>query len=294
MNTAQLECFLAVAKYLNFSKASESVQLTQPAVSRQINSLEDELGVKLFIRTSRKVELTISGIQFIEDAREMIRISDHAKERFRTDSGRDTTVLFSIGCHDHFPQLAIIPVLTGFLKQYPKIHPTVRMGPPPILETQLEEQKLDLILTFLHRQRFERTSAYHELAVCPIACICPKDHPLAGKETLSSSELEGSHILYDVNMSVHPLFHQEHRLASASPSSAIYYADGFDSALTLVKTGIGFTLHPDLPCSRDPDLCYIPLTDHAPLSFGAYLNPQNKNSPAKDFVRISRELFSAI
>ena len=54
MNTVQLECFLAVAQYLNFSKAAESVSITQPAVSHQIGSLEDELGVKLFVRTSKQ------------------------------------------------------------------------------------------------------------------------------------------------------------------------------------------------------------------------------------------------
>ena len=52
MNTTQLECFLAVAQNLNFSKAAESVALTQPAVSHQIRSLEEELGVQLFTRTS--------------------------------------------------------------------------------------------------------------------------------------------------------------------------------------------------------------------------------------------------
>ena len=48
MNTVQLECFLAVAQYLNFSKAAESVSITQPAVSHQIGSLEDELGGEAF------------------------------------------------------------------------------------------------------------------------------------------------------------------------------------------------------------------------------------------------------
>ena len=49
MNTVQLECFLAVAEYLNFSRAAESLKITQPAVSHQITSLEDELGARLFI-----------------------------------------------------------------------------------------------------------------------------------------------------------------------------------------------------------------------------------------------------
>ena len=49
MNTTQLECFMAVSNFLNFSRAAEHLRLTQPAVSHQINSLEDELGVKLLV-----------------------------------------------------------------------------------------------------------------------------------------------------------------------------------------------------------------------------------------------------
>ena len=54
MNTIQLECFITVAEHLNFSRASEILKITQPAVSHQIRSLEEELGVKLFKRTSKK------------------------------------------------------------------------------------------------------------------------------------------------------------------------------------------------------------------------------------------------
>ena len=61
MNTTQLECFLAVANCLNFSRAAEQLRLTQPAVSHQISTLEDELGVKLFKRTSKSVRLTQEG-----------------------------------------------------------------------------------------------------------------------------------------------------------------------------------------------------------------------------------------
>lgn len=62
LNTTQLECFLAVANCLNFSRAAEQLRLTQPAVSHQISTLEDELGVKLFKRTSKSVRLTRRGI----------------------------------------------------------------------------------------------------------------------------------------------------------------------------------------------------------------------------------------
>ena len=62
MNTTQLECFMAVANFLNFSRAAQQLRITQPAVSHQINTLEDELGVKLFYRTSKRVCLPRRGI----------------------------------------------------------------------------------------------------------------------------------------------------------------------------------------------------------------------------------------
>ena len=58
MNTVQLECFVTVAEHLNFSKASRVLKITQPAVSHQIRTLEEELDVKLFNRTSKSVTLT--------------------------------------------------------------------------------------------------------------------------------------------------------------------------------------------------------------------------------------------
>ena len=64
MNTVQLECFITVAEYLNFSKASRALKITQPAVSHQIQTLEEELGVKLFSRTSKSVTLTREGSLF--------------------------------------------------------------------------------------------------------------------------------------------------------------------------------------------------------------------------------------
>ena len=60
---------MAVSNFLNFSRAAEQLRITQPAVSHQINTLEDELGVKLFYRTSKRVRLTQAGHLFSQYAR---------------------------------------------------------------------------------------------------------------------------------------------------------------------------------------------------------------------------------
>ena len=84
MNTVQLECFLTVAEYLNFSKASEALKLTQPAVTHQIQSLEKELNVKLFRRTSKNVSLTQEGYLFLADAQLILKTAISARDGWAT------------------------------------------------------------------------------------------------------------------------------------------------------------------------------------------------------------------
>ena len=94
MNTIQLECFIAVAEHLNFSRASEALRITQPAVSHQIQSLEEELDVKLFKRTSKSVSLTQEGIQFLPDAQLILKTALSAKERL---GQREHFIPFELG-----------------------------------------------------------------------------------------------------------------------------------------------------------------------------------------------------
>ena len=83
LNTTQLECFLAVANHLNFSRAAQELHITQPAVSHQINTLEAELEVKLFHRTSKSVRLTLAGHQFSQYAREILKLTGLSRARMR-------------------------------------------------------------------------------------------------------------------------------------------------------------------------------------------------------------------
>ena len=73
--------------FLNFSRAAEVLRITQPAVSHQINALENELGVKLFHRTSKSVRLTQAGYLFTQYADEILRISGLSKERLKAAQG---------------------------------------------------------------------------------------------------------------------------------------------------------------------------------------------------------------
>ena len=86
MNTTQLESFMEVANCLNFSRAAQRLNITQPAVSHQISALENELGVKLFQRTSKSVRLTQEGYLFTQYAGEILKLSQNSMARMKESS----------------------------------------------------------------------------------------------------------------------------------------------------------------------------------------------------------------
>ena len=83
MHTQQLLCFVCVADKLNFTKAAEELFLSTPTVTHHIKTLENELGTTLFIRNSKMVRLTESGVQFYQDAQEILARMEIAEKRIR-------------------------------------------------------------------------------------------------------------------------------------------------------------------------------------------------------------------
>ena len=94
MTFTQLRCFIEVARQLNFARAAETLYISQPAVSRQIHALENELGVRLFDRTRHVVALTSAGESFYHDTVDMLDRLTLAVQR-----AQNTQALFSEELH---------------------------------------------------------------------------------------------------------------------------------------------------------------------------------------------------
>ncbi len=137
---------MTVANFLNFSRAAEVPRITQPAVSHQINALENELGVKLFHRTSKSVRLTQAGYLFTQYADEILRISGLSKERLKA-AQEVHSVRLGVGCRNFVDLRLMIPTLSQLATEEPLLLPLLRMTPFDSLENLLEEGDIQVLIS---------------------------------------------------------------------------------------------------------------------------------------------------
>lgn len=282
MNTVQLECFVTVAEYMNFSKASQVLKITQPAVSHQIRALEKELDVKLFSRTSKTVSLTREGVQFLGDAQLILKTAMSAKERL---GNRDHYISLILGCHNIMELSLFPPVLRELAQEYPLLRPDIRMIPFPSLMGLIENDQVHAALG-LKDELKASPLFFRELCCVPLACVCSPEHPLAGHETITKAQLTGSFIACSPRQIPEAIFSVQGMILSELLPEHRYFAENIESAFALAKAQMGYALYPDIIAARDPDLRYIPVTDLPKISFGVYYR-YNQDLPAlKRFVSL--------
>ena len=97
MNSQELKCFVVAADRLNFTRAAKELYVTPPTVTHHIQHLEEELGVKLFIRNSKSVQLTTAGEIFYHDAHDILLRMEAIPNRLNAVKSNEQTLL-KIGC----------------------------------------------------------------------------------------------------------------------------------------------------------------------------------------------------
>ncbi len=120
MELRHLRYFVAVAEELNFRRAAEKLRIAQPPLSAQIRTLEHELGVRLFERTTRSVRMTHAGRVFLEEARGVLSASAQAEQRAR-EAGQGLTGTLRIGMIAPVANAWLAGILRGFRKQFPGV-----------------------------------------------------------------------------------------------------------------------------------------------------------------------------
>jgi LysR family glycine cleavage system transcriptional activator len=142
IGAGHLRAFEAVARHLNFRAAAEELSLTQSAVSRQIQALEDEVGTALFLRHTRAVDLTSAGAQLLRATGSALERIDAAVRLIRQNVGRQSV---SITTWASFASMWLIPRLEAFQREHPNIDIRIDATDTPV---DLSTADVDLALRY--------------------------------------------------------------------------------------------------------------------------------------------------
>lgn len=290
MNIFQLTCFLAVAETLNFAQAAELRGITQPAITHQIHTLENELNIKLFNRTTRTVKLTQEGQTFLNDARNIVMISERAVKRFENSPYQDIQTL-SIGCHIHGHLFLMAEILQRMSDRYPNLHPQIQVVPFKHLYRMLAEGDFDAVLAFNEKSIKKMPFIYKELGRVPMVGYCSTEHHLAERPHLTLTELGHEKlILHDPKKSPDSIARLQMQLMKSHSPSDLFFCESEEAAITLAQAGYGIAFLPGTLTPHSSPLARIPIDGLEPLSFGIYYRSLSKEPILKDFVRFAMDI----
>lgn len=285
MNTQQLESFIQVAENLNFARAAEVLNITQSAVSRQINSLENELGTKLFQRSTRNVSLTPAGISFLDDAKEVLKKLQIATLKIQNHTKSNIQVI-SIGCSNESNLINLSKTLSQCRQRIPEMHPFVRIIPYRSILNLFIHGEIDILFGFKDDIPMRDGVIYKELVQIPICCVIPNDHPYSQKSEIWEEELLSENIIicnsYEIPSKVADI---QNRLANKLLPDSTYYCENLQVMLALVKAGYGIAVLPD-KASMDAALTFVPLAGYDSISYGVFYKRASNNPLIKKFVSI--------
>jgi DNA-binding transcriptional LysR family regulator len=191
MDNSQLETFLAIIEHKNYSRAAESLNVTQPTVTARVKNLENELNCKLFNRDGKNVSLTNEGQVFVEYATSILTYMEHSKEAAVTTSKPNLKIGISPGFSYFF-----ISDLIRSVKSVDNLNLTIYEGKDSVsLNEQILSGELDLVFTrniVSHKADLVSEFIFNDKFVL----ICATDHPLATKEDVTLDDLENETLIW--------------------------------------------------------------------------------------------------
>lgn len=256
ISTRQLRAFVALLETRNFTRAAAASHLSQPAFSALIRQLEESLGVRLFDRSTRHVELTAEGQEFERAARRLLGEFDGAladmRERAARQRGRVSIALLPSLAADWLPR-----VLAGFRQAHPGIELQVAdVLSEPCIE-RVRSGQADFALAATRADTPELRA--EPFCSDEFHLVCPRDHPLATQRRLRPQDLAAWPFIHLSRTSSVRQYIDAATLPQALPS--VLEVDQLATVAGMVAAGLGVSVVPALTLYqfRDPALAVRPV-----------------------------------
>ena len=287
-----LKYFLMVAREENITRAANLLHVTQPTLSRQLMQLEDELGVKLFYRTSHRITLTDEGMLFKRRAQEILELTERTE---REVSRREGSLMgeIAIGCGETRNMAAVAEVMAAFRQKYPLVRFNVYTAIADDVKERIENGLLDIGLLVepvdISKYEFIRLPQKEEWGV-----LVRADSPLAAKQAVRPQDLAGVPlIMVKRELTQNEMSNWFGDYANNMEIAAVYTL--ILNAALMVRSGVGAALCFDMGNLYYDDLRFVPFTPA--LKTGAVLawkKSQRMTPAVEEFIKDIRSYIAGM
>lgn len=291
MELRHLRYFVAVAEAENVSRAALKLHVSQPALSRQIRDLEDELGFLLLERSAKSVRLTEAGRAFLTEARAVLQRAEDAVKAARAiaTSGGELHVGYAPS-----PTARILPAaLRAFQVELPNVRVRLHDLSTEEMLAGLREGTLQIAFVVRLTAALLRGLRFEELARDPICLAVSPKHPLAMRRTVTLVEAAREPLI-TYSRKDYPEAHEMLDAMFAGIQSKpriVGEHDSVSSLIAAVESGAGVAVAPQsLTCTAGPRLKLIPLSPPPePLVIGAAWSRDGLAPAAEQFLKCAKK-----
>lgn len=187
MHTSNLLAFIAVAETASFSRASEQLHITQPAVSKRVAALEEELSIRLFDRIGHHISLSEAGRALLPRARKILDEMEDSRRLIQNLSDRVGGQL-SLGTSHHIGLHRLPPILRNYSILYPDVELDLHFMASEDIYQAVTQGELEIGIITLPLHPIDKL-ALVPTWVDPLCFVCAHHHPLAGQSALPPATL---------------------------------------------------------------------------------------------------------
>lgn len=192
MELRVLNYFVATAQELNMTRAAQKLLVSQPALSRQIADLEDELGVKLFNRQPRHLTLTPAGQYLYEQAKEILTLASKTKSNLQSSAVISGDLTIAAG--ESFAMQRLMNIVSNIIRDYPTVKIHILSGDYEFAERRLDTGAVDFAV-IIGNLPLDNYASLQLPEKDTWGVLMTKDDPLAKKSAITAEDLVGRNVL---------------------------------------------------------------------------------------------------
>lgn len=294
MELRHLRYFVVVAEELNLTRAAARLHVAQPALSRQIKDLEEELNAPLFERTRKGVQLTRGGRTFYPKARAILQQAADAANEARTAAGiiaGRLAIGYPSGIHLNYLE----PLISEFRRTHPKVEFDFWFGLPPEQIKALRDSRIDIgFMNFpVHADGLDHQAIWR----IPFKVVLSRKHPLAKHSQFELADLRHEDFVFCTRES-RPEFYDEFFRLCANAGfhpRVVKEVGGYPTnVLGLISVGVGLSVLPHFEqVERFRGIVWRPLLKpKAAVEFGLVWRRHNPPRVAGEFVALATNRFA--